>query len=46
MLKKSYSGHLDENGQELLQQIKKETVRMEELIKDVLNLSRIGVELV
>ncbi|HOP62129.1 MAG TPA: ATP-binding protein [Spirochaetota bacterium] len=44
MLNKNHSGQLDENGLELLQQLKKETVRMEELIKDVLNLSRIGFE--
>jgi|GEM_PF-1378515 len=44
ILNKDYFGQIDEKGLELLRQIKKETIRMEELIKDVLNLSRIGVE--
>ncbi len=44
MLIKSYVKQMDQKGQEILYQIKKETVRMEELIKDVLTLSRIGVE--
>ncbi len=44
MLKKNHSSGMNQECLELLQQIKKENTRMEELIKDVLVLSKAGVE--
>ncbi len=44
MLNKAYTEDLDPECLELLKQIKKENFRMEELIKDILTLSRVGME--
>jgi signal transduction histidine kinase len=44
MLNRDHAGRMDIECLELLKQIKKESFRMEELIKDVLTLSRVGVD--
>jgi signal transduction histidine kinase len=43
-LERYHGGMLDEKGREYLRQIGKNTVRMENLIRDVLVLSKVGIE--